>query len=201
MHADLVKLGFDGSYERVAAFARAWREDRHRAEQTTGRGTYVLLVFAPGEVFQFDWSEDWANLGGERVKLQVVHIKLSHSRAFLVRAYPLQTHEMLFDAQWHAFRVFGGVPGRGIYDSKVDRVLTRRGQYPAEQRPPLIVWAEASSGMSMHASKRWPATTCLSPSSAIRQPVGRKARLRRMCRVPVTACGRSCRSERVEPMV
>ena len=39
------------------------------------------------------------------------------SRAFLLRAYFLQTHEMLFDAHWHAFRVFGGVPGRGIYDS------------------------------------------------------------------------------------
>ncbi len=24
---------------------------------------------------------------------------------------------MLFDAHWHAFRVFGGVPGRGIYDN------------------------------------------------------------------------------------
>jgi hypothetical protein len=35
---------------------------------------------------------------------------------FLLRAYPLQTHEMLFDAHWHGFRVFGGVPGRGIYD-------------------------------------------------------------------------------------
>ncbi|PTQ66813.1 hypothetical protein C8N42_1221 [Celeribacter persicus] len=42
----------------------------------------------------------------------------SHSRAFLLRAYPLQAHEMLFDAHWHAFRVFGGVPGRGIYDSE-----------------------------------------------------------------------------------
>ena len=36
MHEDLVKLGYDGSYERVAAFARAWRADRQRAEQTTG---------------------------------------------------------------------------------------------------------------------------------------------------------------------
>ena len=27
MHADLVKLGYDGSYERVAAFARAWRDE------------------------------------------------------------------------------------------------------------------------------------------------------------------------------
>ena len=33
------------------------------------------------------------------------------------RIYLLQTHEMLFDAHWHAFRVFGGVPRRGIYDS------------------------------------------------------------------------------------
>jgi len=59
-----------------------------------------------------------AYVGGERIKLQVAHIKLSHSRAFLVRAYLLQTHEMLFDAHWHAFRVFEGVPGRGIYDSE-----------------------------------------------------------------------------------
>jgi transposase len=117
MHSDLVVLGYDGSYGRVAAFARSWRDDRHREEQTTGRGTFVPLVFQPGEAFQFDWSEDWAILGGERTKLQVAHVKLSHSRAFLVRAYLLQTHEMLFDAHWHAFRVFGGVPGRGIYDN------------------------------------------------------------------------------------
>jgi transposase len=125
MHADLVKLGFDGSYERVAAFVRAWKADRQRAQQTTGRGTFVPLVFQPGEAFQFDWSEDWAVIGGERVKLQVAHIKLSHSRAFLVRAYLLQTHEMLFDAHWHAFRVFDGIPSRGIYDNMktaVDRV-------------------------------------------------------------------------------
>jgi hypothetical protein len=57
------------------------------------------VVFQLREAFQFDWSEDWANIGGEWVKLQVAHIKLSHSRAFLVRAYPLQTHEMLFDGK------------------------------------------------------------------------------------------------------
>ena len=56
-------------------------------------------------------------MAGVRTKLQVAHIKLSHSRAFLIRAYLLQTHEMLFDAHWHGFRVFGGVPGRGIYDN------------------------------------------------------------------------------------
>jgi hypothetical protein len=125
MHADLVVLGFDGSYGRVAAFARDWRADRQRDQQTTGRGTFVPLLFRPGEAFQFDWSEDFAVLGGERTKLQLAHIKLSHSRVFLVRAYLLQTHEMLFDAHWHAFRIFGGIPERGVYDNMrtaVDRV-------------------------------------------------------------------------------
>ena len=118
MHADLVKPGFTGSCGRVAAFARDWRTDRQREQQTTGRGTFVPLSFRPGEAFQFDWSEDDGHLTDERTKLQMAHIKLSHSRAFLLRASPLQTHEMLFDAHWHAFRVFGGVPERGICDSE-----------------------------------------------------------------------------------
>ena len=117
LHADLVSLGYGGSYNRVAAFAREWKADRQREMNTTGRGTFVPLTFEPGEAFQFDWSEDWAIIGNERTKLQVAHTKLSYSRAFIVRAYLMQTHEMLFDAHNHAFRVLGGVPRRGIYDN------------------------------------------------------------------------------------
>jgi transposase len=127
MHADLVALGYDGSYGRVAAFVRTWKADRQRDAQTSGRGTFVPLVFQPGEAFQFDWSEDWAIIAGKQTKLQVAHTKLSHSRAFTVRAYLLQTHEMLFDALTQAFRVLGGVPQRGIFDNMktaVDRIGT-----------------------------------------------------------------------------
>ncbi|MBX3560034.1 IS21 family transposase, partial [Chelatococcus sp.] len=125
LHADLVTLGYGGSYNRVAAFARDWKAARLREQQTSGRGTFVPLAFVPGEAFQFDWSEDWAIIAGERTKLQVAHLKLSYSRAFTLRAYLLQTHEMLFDAHNHAFRVLGGVPRRGIYDNMktaVDKV-------------------------------------------------------------------------------
>ncbi len=125
MHADLVAMGYEGSYGRVATFVRAWKANRQFEQQTSGRGTFVPLVFGAGEAFQFDWSEDWAVLGGERVKLQAAHTKLSHSKAFVVRAYPLQTHEMLFDALTQAFRVLGGVPQRGIFDNMktaVDRI-------------------------------------------------------------------------------
>jgi len=124
-HADLVVLGYDGSYARVSAFVRHWRSERQIAQRTTGRGVFVPLVFPPGDAFQFDWSEDWATIGGKRVKLQAAHTKLSHSRAFVVRAYRLQTHEMLFDALAEAFRVLGGVPRRGIFDNMrtaVDRI-------------------------------------------------------------------------------
>lgn len=125
LHTDLVVLGYDGSYARVAAFIRQWRARREIAQRTTGRVVFVPLVFQPGEAFQFDWSEDWTMVGGKRVKLQVAHTKLSHSKAFVIRAYRLQTHEMLFDALTEAFRVLGGVPRRGIFDNMrtaVDRI-------------------------------------------------------------------------------
>ena len=134
LYADLVVLGYEGSYSRVAAFVRDWKRERQYEQQTSGRGTFVPLVFQPGEAFQFDWSEDYAVLGGKPVKLQVAHTKLSHSRAFIVRAYLLQTHEMLFDALTQAFRVLGGVPQRGIFDNmktavdKIGRGPNRNGK-------------------------------------------------------------------------
>jgi len=78
LHADLVALGYEGSYNRVAAFAREWKAARQREQQTCGRGAFVPLAFLPSEAFQFDRSEDWAIIGGERTKLQVAHFKLSY---------------------------------------------------------------------------------------------------------------------------
>lgn len=117
----LVPLGYTGSYDRVAAFARRWREQ----SRGLGQKAFIPLIFPPGDAFQFDWSEDWAVIDGTRTKLQVAHFRLSHSRAFFVKAYRQQTHEMLFDAHFHGFRVLGGIPERGIYDNMktaVDKV-------------------------------------------------------------------------------
>ena len=65
LHADLTALGYDGSYNRVAAFARDGKAARQREQHTSGRGGFVPLAFLPGEAFQFDWSEDWAIIGGD----------------------------------------------------------------------------------------------------------------------------------------
>jgi hypothetical protein len=48
----------------------------------------VPLAFMPGEAFQFDWSEDWAIIDGERSKLQVAHFKLCYNRAFIAPGLP-----------------------------------------------------------------------------------------------------------------
>jgi transposase len=125
IHSDLRELGFSGSYDRVAAFARCWRREQRERFMTAGKSVYIPLYFEPGDAFQFDWSEDWALIGKVRTKLHVAQFKLSHSRAFFLRAYLLQTHEMLFDAHHHAFVSWGGIPRRGIYDNMktaVDRV-------------------------------------------------------------------------------
>src|ERR1700744_6365327 len=42
---DLVSLGYDGSYNRVAAFARAWKEECRQLQQTASRGSFVPLSF------------------------------------------------------------------------------------------------------------------------------------------------------------
>ena len=121
LFAELKTLGFDGNYSRVTEFIRRWRTDGG----ATVRKAYVPLQFEPGEAHQFDWSEEHLVIGGVWRKLIVAHLKLCYSRAFVVQAYPTQSHEMLFDAHARAFAALGGIARRGIYDNMktaVDRV-------------------------------------------------------------------------------
>jgi len=114
--------GYPGGYGRVCAFIRRWKAE---LDGNVKRAAYVPLRFALGEAFQFDWSTEYAFVGGLRRRLEVAHTKLCASRAFWLVAYPTQSHEMLFDAHARAFAAFGGVPQRGIYDNMktaVDKV-------------------------------------------------------------------------------
>lgn len=69
IHADFSSLEYEGSYDRVTAFARNWRQAQQVAAGTSGRGTFIPLSFAPGKAFQFDWSEDWAAIADIKTKL------------------------------------------------------------------------------------------------------------------------------------
>ena len=121
LFAELKVDGFTGDYSRVTEFLRRWRQNGGQAVAKA----YVPLRFELGEAFQFDWSEEHLTIGGIWRKVLLAHLKLCSSRAFVVQAYPTQSHEMLFDAHTRACTALGGIPRRGIYDNMktaVDKV-------------------------------------------------------------------------------
>ena len=118
---EIQTAGFEGDYSRVTEFVRHWRENGGQALVRA----YVPLKFELGEAFQFDWSEERLVIGGVWRKILAAHLKLCASRAFVIQAYPTQSHEMLFDAHTRSFAALGGIPRRGIYDNMktaVDKV-------------------------------------------------------------------------------
>jgi transposase len=117
---ELRGLGYEGSYDAVRRYAKAWRVARGAATAEA----YVPLSFAPGEAYQFDWSHEVVLINGTTVILKVAHVRLCHSRMLFVRAYPRETQEMVFDAHARAFAFFKGSCTRGIYDNMKTAVET-----------------------------------------------------------------------------
>jgi transposase len=121
----LRRVGYTGGYDAVRRYARVRqrREGRHAAE------AFIPLSFAPGEAYQFDWSQEIVVLNGTTTTVKVAQVRLCHSRMAFLRAYPRETQEMVFDAHDRAFAFFHGACVRGIYDnmkSAVDAVFTGR---------------------------------------------------------------------------
>ncbi len=129
---DLIRLyealrtrGYGGGYDAVRRYARA----RERRRGHGGRDAFIPLSFAPGEAYQFDWSQEVVLLDGVTVTVKVAQVRICHSRMPFVRAYPRETQEMVFDAHDRAFAFFRGACARGIYDNMrtaVDAVFVGR---------------------------------------------------------------------------
>ena len=119
LHERLQALGYAGAYDSVQRFVKQWRLDAGRV----GRA-FIPLYFAPGEAYQFDWSQETVELGGVVQTIKVAHFRLCYSRLSFVVAYLRETQEMLFDAHARAFSFFGGIPLRGIYDNMKTAVDT-----------------------------------------------------------------------------
>ena len=121
IHEELVVLGYGGGYDAVRRYAGAWRRRRRSLSPSQA---YVPLIFDPGEAYQFDWSHEHAVVLGTTTKVKAAHMRLCHSRMFVVQIYPRESQEMVFDAHERAFRFFGGVCRRGIYDNMKTAVQT-----------------------------------------------------------------------------
>lgn len=109
---ELQGMGYLGAYDSIQRFVKAWR--CKNKESCLG---YIPQYFAPGEAYQFDWSEEIVELGGVVQKIKVAQFRLSYSRKFFLVAYTRETQEMLFDAHNLAFKFFSGLTLRGIYDN------------------------------------------------------------------------------------
>ena len=113
-------LGYDGGYDAVRRYAMSWRWRR----SGSGSQAYVPLIFDPGEAYQFDWSHEYAVVAGTTTRVKAAHLRLCHSRLFLVQIFPRESQEMVFEAHERSFRFFGGVCRRGIYDNMKTAVQT-----------------------------------------------------------------------------
>ncbi len=113
LYEDLQAQGFSGRYETVNAYVKKYRGQKAQSVSQV----FIPQTFAPGEAFQFDWSEEEIELAGEVTRIKVAHIRLCYSRYFLMIAYPNEQLEMVMDAHDKAFAFFGGVCRQGTYDN------------------------------------------------------------------------------------
>ena len=122
LHERLEATGYTGAYDSVQRFVKQWQLLAGKVSTA-----FVPLYFAPGEAYQFDWSQETVELGGAIHTVKVAHFRLCYSRLSFIIAYPRETQDMLFDAHAEAFSFFNGIPLRGIYDNMktaVDTVFT-----------------------------------------------------------------------------
>jgi hypothetical protein len=51
---ELRRQGFDGAHDSVHRFVKTWRDER----ASVPAHAFVPMSFAPGEAYQFDWSNE-----------------------------------------------------------------------------------------------------------------------------------------------
>jgi transposase len=116
--------GYAGAVDAVRRHMREFERRRHPVATA-----FIPQSFDPGEAYQFDWSHEHVELGGVQQVVKVAHMRLCHSRAFFLVAYPRESQEMVFEAHARAFAFLGGVTRRGIYDNlkpAVDAIFVGR---------------------------------------------------------------------------
>ncbi len=105
---------------------RRYVRERKAAMGLASRETFVPQSYAWGEEGQVDWYEAEADLGDERVRLQVFVLRGMASGAAFHRAYHRATQQAFLEAHELAFHYFGGVFRRLRYDNltaAVKRIL------------------------------------------------------------------------------
>lgn len=94
---------------------------------------YVPLWLVPGEAAQVDLGEAMVLIAGKQTELNLFCMRLCHSCAPFVMAFPSQREEVFLEGHQRAFEYFQGVPKRIIYDNLKTAVKEGWGKHAKEQ--------------------------------------------------------------------
>ncbi len=126
-HRIWVRLGEERpQYPVGESTVRQYIRERKRALGVERRETFVPQQYVWGQEAQVDWYEAAADLGGERVTLQVFTMHSMAGGGAFHRAYRHATQQAFLEAHEHAFAYFGGTFRTLRYDnlgSAVQKVL------------------------------------------------------------------------------
>jgi transposase len=111
IYQELAKAGYQGSASTVRGYIAARRREKRRPK------VYIPLEFDPATDGQADWGEAVVEIAGERLTVQIFHMRLCYSRKLFMMAFPAQNQEAFFEGHVQAFHYFGGVPHRITYDN------------------------------------------------------------------------------------
>lgn len=114
------KEGYKGCEGGVHNYVCRQRKKRKRKQ------AFLPLEFDAGQDAQVDWGEASIRLAGQEIKAHFLSMRLNHSKARFVMAFPFEKQEAFFEGHIQGFHFFGGVPRRITYDnlkSAVYRIL------------------------------------------------------------------------------
>lgn len=105
------KEGYQGCEGGVHNYVCRQRKKRKRKE------AFLPLEFDAGQDAQVDWGEAGVRLAGQEIKAHFLSMRLNHSKARFVMAFPFEKQEAFFEGHIQGFHFFGGVPRRITYDN------------------------------------------------------------------------------------
>lgn len=94
---------------------------------------YIPLAFSPGEAAQVDWGTAVVYIGGKRKTAHLFCVRLCHSCAPFVMAFPVERQEAFLEGHKCAFEFFDGVPKTITYDNLKTAVKDGWGKHAREQ--------------------------------------------------------------------
>jgi len=104
-----------------------------RRELGLGVEGHVPQAHDPGAEAEVDWGEAKVWMDGELIKAKLFLMRLSHSGAAYVEAFPHETQQAFLEGHANAFAFLGGIPAKVRYDNlKAAVVKVLRGRRRVE---------------------------------------------------------------------